>query len=95
MPANLPDVIEQHDIFEGVNTLTTLWDWSEKFIRQGFRIATCDPKILVRAWKIEVKSNEGGSPWYPDAGTMRYCFYSKPDAPAAPERPGRPRQKRT
>jgi protoporphyrinogen oxidase/SAM-dependent methyltransferase len=91
----MPDVIEQHDIFEGVNTLTTLWDWSEKFIRQGFRIATCDPKVLARAWKIEVKSNEGGSPWYPGAGAMRYCFYSKPDAPAAPERPRRPRQKRT
>jgi SAM-dependent methyltransferase len=79
----MPDVIEQYDIFEGVNTLTTLWDWSEKFIRQGFRIATCDPKVLARAWKIEVKSNEGGSPWYPGAGAMRYCFYSKPDAPAA------------
>jgi protoporphyrinogen oxidase/SAM-dependent methyltransferase len=75
------EVIEDHDLFEGVSTLTTLWDWSEKFIRCGWRIAAADPKILARAWKIEVVANEGGPPWYPNVETMRYCFYTKPGAP--------------
>jgi hypothetical protein len=41
-----------------------------------------DPEVLARAWKIEVEANEGDSPWYQDPESMRYCFYSKPDAPA-------------
>jgi protoporphyrinogen oxidase/SAM-dependent methyltransferase len=72
-----PEVIEQHDLFEGVATLTTLWDWSERFISNGFHIATCNPEIIAKCWMIEVEANEGGSPWYPDAEALRFCFYSK------------------
>ena len=72
-----PEIIEEHELFEGVTTLTTLWDWSELFIRAGFNIATCDPEIVAKCWKIEIDANEGGSPWYPDAEAMRFCFYSK------------------
>ena len=72
-----PEIIEEHELFEGVSTLTTLWDWSELFIRNGFNIATCDPEIVAKCWKIEIEANEGGSPWYPNAEAMRYCFYSK------------------
>jgi protoporphyrinogen oxidase/SAM-dependent methyltransferase len=79
-------VIEAYDIFEGIHSMFTLWEWSELFLSQGFRIATSNQKRLARAWKIEVDSNEGDVPWYPDAESMRYCFYSKPDAPAAPGR---------
>ena len=80
-------IIEEHELFEGVATLTTLWDWSERFIRHGFNIATCDPEIVARCWKIEVEANEGGSPWYPDAEAMRFCFYSKKRA-ASPSKVG-------
>jgi monoamine oxidase/SAM-dependent methyltransferase len=79
-------VIEAYDIFEGVHSLFTLWEWSEIFMRNGFRVATSNTKRLARAWKIEVDANEGDIPWYPDAESMRYCFYSKPDAPAPPRK---------
>jgi monoamine oxidase/SAM-dependent methyltransferase len=79
-------VIEAYDIFDDAQSLFTLWEWSEIFMRNGFRMATSDQKRLARAWKIETDANEGDVPWYPDAESMRYCFYSKPDAPAPPAR---------
>ena len=90
-----PAIIEEHELFEGVATLTTLWDWSELFIRNGFHIATCDPEIVAKCWKIEVGANEGGSPWYPNAEAMRFCFYSK-NSGALPSkaRPDRTRSSR-
>jgi protoporphyrinogen oxidase/SAM-dependent methyltransferase len=75
------EVIEAYDIFEHTTSAFTLWEWSEIFMRNGFRVAASDPKILARAWRIETEANEGDSPWYPDAESMRYCFYSKPDLP--------------
>ena len=50
-------------------------------MRNGFRAATADLKVLQHAWKIEVEANEGDFAWYPDMESMRYCFYVKPDAP--------------
>jgi SAM-dependent methyltransferase len=84
------EVIEAHDLFEEVRSFLTLWEWSEAFLRQGFRLAVTDPKVVARAWKIEVKSNEGDYPWYPDSESMRYCFFTKPGALAPPDRNGRP-----
>ncbi|CEJ16084.1 protoporphyrinogen oxidase [bacterium YEK0313] len=74
------EVIEYHDVFDGVLTLETTWQWSERFQRHGWRPAVHDQKILKKAWKIECDANEGDFPWYPDMETMRYCFYAKPDA---------------
>jgi SAM-dependent methyltransferase len=84
-------VIEAYDIFEDVASMFTLWEWSELFLSNGFRLATSDQKLLARAWKIETDANEGDVPWYPDPESMRYCFYSKPDAPAPPARKKRRR----
>jgi monoamine oxidase/SAM-dependent methyltransferase len=84
-------VIEAYDIFDDATSLFTLWEWSELFLRNGFRVATSDQKVLARAWKIEVDSNEGDMPWYPDPERMRYCFYSKPNAPLPPPRKKRGR----
>ena len=81
-----PTVIEAYDIYEDATSLFTLWEWSEIFMRNGFRVATSDQKRLARAWKIEVNANDGEYHWYPDPDTMRYCFYSKPDAPPPPTR---------
>jgi hypothetical protein len=77
----IKEVIEAYELFEGVQTFSTLWEWSERFVRNGFRVATADLKVLQRAWKIEVEANEGDFAWYPDMESMRYCFYVKPDAP--------------
>jgi SAM-dependent methyltransferase len=74
------EVIEYHEIFDGVQTLGTQWEWAERFTRNGFRLAMVDQKVLKKAWKIECDANEGDYPWYPDMETMRYCFFSKPDA---------------
>lgn len=74
------EVIEYHDVFDGVLTLETTWQWSERFQKHGWRPAVHDQKILKKAWKIECDANEGDFPWYPDMETMRYCFYAKPDA---------------
>ena len=78
------EVIEEHDLFEGVQSLMTLWEWSETFIKNGFRPASISPKALAKAWKIETEANEGDFAWYPDMDAMRCCFYSRPDAPNAP-----------
>ena len=79
-------VIEKHDLFEGVQTLCSLGDWMELFRKQGFRPAVTDIKVLKRIWKIENDANVGGDQWYPSMDAMRYCFYSKPDAPSPPRR---------
>ena len=79
-------VIEDYDIFEDVRSLFTLSQWSEIFLRNGFRVAASDPKVLARAWKIEFDANEGGTPWYPDAERMRYCFYTKPQVARSAQR---------
>jgi hypothetical protein len=82
-------VIEKHDLFEGVQTLCSLGDWMELFMKQGFRPAVTDIKVLKRIWKIENDANLGDDQWYPDMHAMRCCFYSKPDAPPPPRRPKR------
>ena len=71
------EVIEKHDIFYGVQTLGTLWEWAELFLRNGFRLAINDQKTLSRAWRCEVKANEGEATWYPNQDAMRYCFFTK------------------
>jgi SAM-dependent methyltransferase len=82
------EVIEAYELFEGIQTFSTLWEWSERFVRNGFRIATSDPKVLRRAWKIETDANNGDFAWYPDMESMRYCFYVKPDAARPPAHHG-------
>jgi ubiquinone/menaquinone biosynthesis C-methylase UbiE len=71
------EVIDAYDLFYGVNTLLTLREWSERFLQNGFRLATTDPDVLDRAFKCETAANEGDYPWYSSAASMRYCFYTK------------------
>jgi SAM-dependent methyltransferase len=72
------EVIEHHELFRGVQTLMTTWEWSERFLKNGFRMAILDAKVLKRAWRIECSSNEGDYPWYPDMKALRGCFFTKP-----------------
>lgn len=72
------EVIDHHELFYGVQSLMTTWQWSERFMKNGFRMAINDPKVLKKVWQLECQSNEGDYPWYPDAKTLRMCFYSKP-----------------
>ena len=72
------EVIEQHELFHGVQTLMTTWEWSEQFLKNGFRMAIQDSKVLKKAWRIESSSNQGDYPWYPDMNALRGCFFTKP-----------------
>jgi protoporphyrinogen oxidase/SAM-dependent methyltransferase len=72
------EVIERHDLFRGVQSLMTTWEWSERFLKHGFRMAIAEAKVMKKAWRIECASNKDDFPWYPDAKTMRACFYTKP-----------------
>src|SRR5262249_13950991 len=85
-------VIEAYDIFDDAQSLFTLWEWAELFLRNGFRVATSSPRKLARAWKIETDANEADCPWSPDADSMRYCFYSKPNPPPPRARQKKPRR---
>jgi len=71
------EVIEEHDLLYGVQTLMTLWQWSELFLKNGFRRASVTPQSLARVWRIETKANDGDYPWYTGANAMRFCFYTK------------------
>ena len=73
------EIINAEDLFYGVETFASMWEWGECYTRNGFQLAIQDPDVLQRVWKIEKKSNQGAAPWYPDAETMRYCFFSKPN----------------
>ncbi len=76
------EVIEDYNLFQGVNSLYTLWEWSEIFMRNGFRMAVSNQKVIEKIWEIESSIEEDDWYWYPDPESMRYCFYSKP----APDR---------
>ena len=82
-------IIESEDLFYGVETFASMPEWGECYTRNGFQLAIQDRDVLRRVWKIEQKSNEGAAPWYPDAETMRYCFYSKPNVWGRAAQPGK------
>ena len=71
------EVMEEHDLLRGVQTVMTLWQWSELFLQNGFRLASVSARSLERVWRIETNANEGGFPWYSGAAAMRFCFYTK------------------
>jgi SAM-dependent methyltransferase len=74
---NSPEQIEEHDLFYGVKTLATLEQWSEKFLRNGWRLEVTDPKVMEAIWQCECDANEDDYPWYRSKEAMRYCFYTK------------------
>ena len=71
------EVIEEHDLLYEVQTVMTLWQWSQLFLKNGFCLASVSPQSLERVWRIETKANEGDFPWYTGADAMRFCFYTK------------------
>jgi len=72
------EVIEDYELFAGVRTFLTLWEWSERFLKSGFRPAIVDPKTLDGVWRVEQEADEEGWDWYPDKESMRCVFFSKP-----------------
>jgi monoamine oxidase len=75
--ADLPhNVIKPSDAFDGVRTWRSTQEWSELFLRNGFRLGLNNRRILKQIWKLERKINDG-KPWYPTKESMRYLFYTK------------------
>jgi SAM-dependent methyltransferase len=77
-----PEVIEDYNLLVGVRTHWTLWEWSEAFVKNGFRLAISDPAVLNEVWRVEQETDEDDWNWYRDKESMRYCFFSKPDVAA-------------
>jgi monoamine oxidase/SAM-dependent methyltransferase len=79
-----PEVIEEYDLFRYVRSLLTLWEWSEIFLRNGFRMAVHDAEKINEIWQVESEIDEDDWYWYSDQESMRYLFYSKPEAVTPP-----------
>ena len=70
------DLIERHDLMEGVQTLGSRWDWSERLYGAGFTHALMDER-LDAIWKRAVAAGAGPGHWYEDAESVLYCFYQR------------------
>ncbi len=69
------DLIERHNLLEGVRMLGSRWDWSEKLYAAGFVHALMDPSRLEDVWKRAVAMGAGPGHWYEDAEAILFCFY--------------------
>jgi len=69
------DLIERHNLLEGVRMLGSRWDWSEKLYAAGFVHALMDPSLLEDVWKRAVAVGAGPGHWYEDAEAILFCLY--------------------
>jgi monoamine oxidase/SAM-dependent methyltransferase len=89
------EAIEAHQLFTGVRSLCTQWEWSEKFLAHGFRMAVIDLPVLDELWQTETAASQGGLSWYADPDALRHCFFSKPKSPnAQPAANGKAKRRR-
>jgi SAM-dependent methyltransferase len=72
------EVIEDYVLFRGLQTFWTFSEWSDAFVRNGFRLAVSKPALLDEIWRIEQETDEDDWNWYPNKESMRYSFFSKP-----------------
>src|SRR5262249_35809984 len=59
------EVIERHELFRGVQTLMSTWEWSERFKKHGFRMAIHDRKVLIRPGESNVRPMKATIPGTP------------------------------
>jgi ubiquinone/menaquinone biosynthesis C-methylase UbiE len=72
------EVIEDYELFKGLQTFWTCSEWSDAMVGAGFRLTVSDPVLLDEVWRIEQATDEDDWDWYPNKETMRYHFFSKP-----------------
>ena len=72
------EVIENYELFAGLQTFWTFSEWSGVFVRNGFQLAISNPGLLDELWRIEQEADSEGWDWYPNKESMRYSFFSKP-----------------
>ena len=78
------EVIEDYELFAGLQTFWTISEWSDAFVRNGFQLAAFNSALLDEIWRIEQEADPDDWDWYPDKETMRYCFFSKPQIGPSP-----------
>jgi SAM-dependent methyltransferase len=71
------EVIREYLLFRGVRTFWTFSEWSNAFLRHGFRQSVADSALLEEIWRIEQETDEDDWNWYPDKESMQYSFFSK------------------
>jgi SAM-dependent methyltransferase len=72
-----PELFNRPNMLGGMKTLMTLWEWAELFMANGFKLAVTQEKTLARIWRCDQRCNADDDDWYPNADSMRYCFYTK------------------
>ena len=75
------DMIERHDLTDGVKTMVSRWEWADYFHAKGFSQVLTDPLHLAAVWERAKIDGAGPGHWYEDAESMLFCFYM-PDANA-------------
>ena len=78
------DLIERFNLLEGVQTLSSRWDWAEKLHAAGFAHALFDTARLGDAWKKAQAPGGQASQWYEDSESLLYCVYERAPKPGAP-----------
>jgi hypothetical protein len=72
------EVIEDYELFAGLQTFWTFSEWSDAMVCAGFQPAAFDPVLLDEVWRIEQEADEDDWDWYPSKETIRQTFFSKP-----------------
>jgi SAM-dependent methyltransferase len=72
------EVIEDYELFAGLQTFLTFSEWSDAMVRGGFKLAISDSGLLDELWRIEQEADADDWDWYPNKESMRYSFFSKP-----------------
>ena len=76
-------VIEDYELFVGLQTFWTFSEWADAFVRNGFQPAVSGPVMLDEIWRIEQEADDGDWDWYPDKESMRHSFFSKQEIEVA------------
>jgi len=71
------EVIAHYQMFAGLRTFLTFSEWSDAFVRNGFKLTVADSASLERVWRVE-QQTYGDFEWYPNKESMRFSFFSKP-----------------
>jgi SAM-dependent methyltransferase len=72
------EVIEEYQLFRGLQTFWTISEWSDAIVFNGFQPAVSSPVLLDELWRIEQETDEDDWNWYPNKESLRYCFFGKP-----------------
>jgi SAM-dependent methyltransferase len=65
------EVIEDYMLFRGLQTFWTFSEWSDAFVRNGFKLAVSNSALLDEIWRIEQETDEDDWNWYPNKESMR------------------------